>query len=141
MLPPNEKGLTLIETLAVIVVGSIVMILVFNIISSGINNSKQVQERANLQNESNYLLVVLREFHERGIVYTITFNNGEMIVEDVNNRHKTLFNNFLYEVNGNDTGTITIEPKSQHKTFNIKLKLSSKEYDIEHKTNTILQVL
>lgn len=141
MLRSNEKGVTLIETLAILVIGSIVMLLVFNILSTGIKNSKQIQERANLQNEANYLLVVLREFHERGIDYTITFTGEKMIIEDINQQHKTLFNNYHYEVN-HKAESLTIFPKKEDKSFQIELKLMSKKYpDIEHTTKTVLQIL
>lgn len=141
ILQTNSKGLTLIETLAILVISSIVMLVIFNIVSSGISNSKQIQERANLQNEANYLLAVLREFHERGEIYTISFNNGEMIIESSESLNRTVFNTYKYEING-ATEMLTVSPKGTEKSFKLELKLTSKKYtQIEHTTKTILQIL
>lgn len=139
-LQSNSKGLTLVETLAILVISSIVMLVIFNIVSSGINNSKQIQERANLQNEANYLLTVLREFHERGETYTISFNNGEMFIESAESPNRAVFNTYKYEVNG-ATEMLIVNPKGIEKSFTLELKLTSKKYQIEHTTKTILQIL
>lgn len=141
MLQTNSKGLTLVETLAILVISSIVMLVIFIIVSSGINNSKQIQERANLQNEANYLLTVLREFHERGETYTISFNNGEMFIESAESTNRAVFKTYKYEVNG-ATEMLTVNPKGAEKSFTLELKLTSKKYiQIEHTTKTILQIL
>ena len=141
MLHSNEEGFTLIEILAVLVIGAIIMSLTFNIVSSGMEKSKHIQERALLQNESNYLLVVLSEFHKRGEEYSIIFNDDEMIIEDVNQQHTLVFNNYRYMVNGG-TELISISPKNSDKSLRVTFKLISKRYShIEQITNTILHRL
>lgn len=142
MLQSNQKGLTLVETLAVIIITFIVMLILFNIVASSLNNSKKMQEQANIQSEANYLLVVLREFHQRGQDYTISFIDGELIIEEDSTSHyRTVFNRYYYEVN-DKTELIEISPKNEEKTFNITIKLTSKKYkDVIHKTKTILQIL
>ena len=140
MLHSSEEGFTLIEVLAILIIGSILMLLTFNIVSSGMENSKHIQEKALIQNESNYLLVVLREFHKRGEEYSIIFNDEEMIIEDVNQQHTLVFNNYHYIINGG-TEPISISPKSD-KSFRVTIKLISKKYPhIEQITNTILHRL
>lgn len=142
MLQSNQKGLTLVETLAIIIIMSIVMLFLFNIVASSLNSSKKMQEQANIQSEANYLLVVLREFHERGEDYTISFINGELIIEeDLTSNYRTVFNRYYYEIN-DKTELIEISPENEEKTFNITIKLTSKKYkEVDHITKTTLQIL
>lgn len=142
MLQSNQKGLTLVETLAIIIIMSIVMLFLFNIVASSLNSSKKMQEQANIQSEANYLLVVLREFHERGEDYTISFINGELIIEeDLTSNYRTVFNRYYYEIN-DKTELIEISPEYEEKTFNITIKLTSKKYkEVDHITKTTLQIL
>ena len=77
----KQNGISLVEVLAIIVIVSIVSSLIYNIMFSGMNFSEKESRKATLQQQSNYVLVVWREYHENGAPYKITVSNDAKTVK------------------------------------------------------------
>lgn len=93
----NERGLTLVELLAVIILISIISIFLFSLLTSGIKNVKRTSTEQKLQQEAHYITEVIRnEYLQLGTT---------SIDLDVDNMNKQLLMNenvistgFIYEL-------------------------------------------
>lgn len=140
MVKTNQNGLTIIEILATILILSFVTIITINIFSNGIRGSSSAKNSILLQQETNYLLAVLRENHENGDEYEIKVENYDQKVTITNKvtLESTVFSNkkLLYEIidlknNINAKDTITQKPLDnmhpENKRFEVKIKISLKD--------------
>lgn len=57
--PHNEKGMTLIELLATVVITTIIAMLAFSLLINGLNATKTIQKEITLRDEADYLMAAL----------------------------------------------------------------------------------
>lgn len=68
----NERGLTLVELLAVLVVLSVIMMLIGTVLVNGMKASNRTTTNQQLQQEANYIVEVVRkEYLKSGVVVPI----------------------------------------------------------------------
>ncbi|MFC7685220.1 PilW family protein [Ureibacillus sp. GCM10028918] len=97
----NQRGLTLIELLATVVVLSIVVAIVSSILFNGLKLSNKVENKAKLQQEANYVTTILKEQHQYGEKYEIRLNaEGKIILTNLNTNKTTTIGNdsFTYVI-------------------------------------------
>lgn len=76
----NESGLTLIELLATIVIGSIVLILATSVMVSATKQNKIVYEHNSLRQEANLIITKLRQIHQEEMeTYTLCFKEDSRL--------------------------------------------------------------
>lgn len=56
----NQKGITLVELLAVLAISGIITVLIASVLSTGSNASKRTATKQQLQQEANYVVEVIR---------------------------------------------------------------------------------
>lgn len=136
----SQKGLTLVEVLAVIVILSIVMILSMQVFTNGMSFSDKEASKATMQQQSNYIFTVWREMHETGNPYNVEVSaDGKTIVftqyQDASSmtvvsKEVIQDDRFAFELNlliNGVASTITTElinPKMQN-TINIQIKMNN----------------
>lgn len=79
----NENGLTLIELLAVLAIGTIVIGLAFSVLHTSMNTYKKTEGQQLLQQEANLMVMQLRTIHRENAAYTIEYiplENGYFII-------------------------------------------------------------
>ena len=93
----NERGITLIEILAVILLISIISIFLFSVLTSGVTNVKRTSTKQKLQQEGHYITEVIRNEYLQSGTTSIDL--------DVDNTNKQLLMNenvistgFTYEL-------------------------------------------
>lgn len=67
----NENGITLIELLAVIAILSFLIVIAYNVLLSGINDSTKITDDVSLQEEMNYILTSISNMHHSQNSYSI----------------------------------------------------------------------
>ncbi|MCG1022198.1 prepilin-type N-terminal cleavage/methylation domain-containing protein [Sutcliffiella horikoshii] len=77
-LKDDERGLTLIELLATIVIGSIVIGLATGVLVSAMKQNKMVTEHNALRQEANLIITKLRQIHQEE-PYTLCFNEDKKL--------------------------------------------------------------
>lgn len=130
----SQKGLTLVEVLAVIVILSIIMILSMQVLTNGMNFSDKEASKATMQQQSNYVFTVWREMHEAGKPYTVKVDSDNKIVfalvEDPAQmtviQDKRFKFNLSLKTNGSASIIMneTIDPKSQS-TIHIQIQIEN----------------
>ena len=85
----NERGTTLIEVIATIVVISVVTIVLSNILVDGFHTSNKQQVAMTMQQQANLLLVSLRELQENGEPYEIVVSDDKRQVTLTNHSTDT----------------------------------------------------
>lgn len=75
----NKNGLTLIELLATLAIGTIVIGLAFSVLHTSMNAYKKSESRQLLQQEANLMLTQLRNIHRNNSSYSIEFDSVERV--------------------------------------------------------------
>lgn len=145
----NESGLTLIELLVSLALGSIVLILIYQFFFQGIHFSKVVNDKTLLQQEANNMVSSLTKIHQTSDSYSITFDqNPNATFITVNGKQRMTFNNenFRYELmisseNGTKKSYIpnlfTVIPQKEDIVLTIKISSSDKESQTYQTTATL----
>lgn len=77
----NQAGLTLIEVLATITILSIVSVTIYSVISNGLRYSSQAEDTVLIQQETNYIITLLKEQHENSDAYKVTIDkDGQTLI-------------------------------------------------------------
>lgn len=136
----NERGITLIEILAVILLISTVSLFLFSVLTSGVTNVKRTSTKQTLQQEGHYITEVIRnEYLESGD------NSIELVVDNVNRKlymdGNEISSGFTYELNDadNDSSPVTTVTFSNTDHFHLLLKIKEKDHCYE--VNTTLTKL
>lgn len=152
----NQAGITLIEVLAALTILSIVTVIIYNVFSNGLRYSSQAEDTVLIQEETNYLLTLLKEQHENAANdYTVTVENNQNTIilnKGRSNEMNATNSQYLYQIcDMDDTSqscdqqnatdhTITITPSNER--FYLKIILTNKNTpDITYKIQTILSRL
>lgn len=144
----NQSGLTLIELLATITITSILSILIYNIFITGLLASLTAENTASLQQEANYLVTFIDDYHKRNESYTITidenhkkitFTNIVTFETEVINNSRFLYD--IYDTKNNVNALHTIQIDSANKNFHIQLIVKSEKSPKTYEINTIISRL
>lgn len=143
----NERGLTLIELLISIALGSIVLVLIYQFFFQGIHFSKVVNDKTLLQQEANYMVSSMTKIHQTSDSYSITFDqNPNASYITVDGKQKITFQNkkFRYELmNKNGTNntyipnSFTVNPLKEDVILTIKITSNDKENQTYQTTATL----
>lgn len=71
----SEKGVSLVEVLAITVLLAIITVLLNTVMVSGMDFSQKESSKAVMQQQSNYILTLWREYHEAGKPYEVILSN------------------------------------------------------------------
>lgn len=87
----NQRGLTLVEVLATLVIVSIVGILVWNLLFQGFDFSKRTISANELQKEANLINTNIQNLHTKHKIHNIYVENNALIIE-YDEEQKEIFN-------------------------------------------------
>lgn len=73
----NKNGLTLIELLVALAIGTIVIGLIFSVLHTSMNTLKKSESQQLLQQEANLMVTRLRNIHRMNPSYTIEYDSVE----------------------------------------------------------------
>lgn len=143
----QQKGVSLVEVLATIIILSIVMTIIGRTLSSGLFFSDKAEKDAKIQQQTNYIVAVLKETHENGKPYDITVDTVIHIAQS-GSTTSIGTEQFLYEISELDdannvintaTSTNTIHINPSNNNFHVQIKLTSVENsNITYTVTTIL---
>lgn len=77
----NERGLTLVEVLATMIIFSIVAILAWSIFFQGTDYSKKAVSKNQIQQEANVIISSLNSIHKQSTEYSVTFNSCSFSIQ------------------------------------------------------------
>ncbi len=80
----HQKGITLIELLAVLTILGIIIGVLYSVFINGLNYSTSSKDTVLIQQEANYLLTLLKKQHEKDVPYTVKIkkdNPSKVIIE------------------------------------------------------------
>lgn len=135
----NERGITLIEILAVILLISTISIFLFSVLTSGVTNVKRTSTKQKLQQEGHYITEVIRnEYLKSGTsnINLVIDNNNKLLM----NGNK-ISSGYTYELKNPNNGYSAENKISISKTDNFHLLLSINEEDHFYEIDTTLTKL
>jgi type II secretory pathway pseudopilin PulG len=123
----NERGLTLVEVLATVIIFTLVFILVWSIFFQGTNYSKKAVSKNQMQQEANVIISSLNSIHKRSTEYTFTSNNCKISIRyTAQNVAKTeVFENSQMCIELNNNSTSPVIPKKAD--VDIELVITEKD--------------
>ncbi|MFX3674581.1 MAG: type II secretion system protein [Paenisporosarcina sp.] len=132
----NQKGVTLIELLATIVIFGIFSTIIWAFVLQTFKTNDVEISKNQLQQESNTILNAIEEIHRKSDSYKIDFNRNEIIITP-NNSTQIAFTNpsIIYDLSPLNTG-VTITPKSQNLQLNLVLTSKDNENISTNVTST-----
>ncbi|WP_147532519.1 PilW family protein [Bacillus marasmi] len=101
----NERGITLVESLAALTILSIIGVIIWNVFFQGYNFSKNAASKNMMQQEANIIIAHLNRIHQTAVSYKISIPENGTIEITVNERNhstrKVLFKNsqLLFQIN------------------------------------------
>ncbi|AIY05151.1 hypothetical protein Plano_1186 [Planococcus sp. PAMC 21323] len=133
----NEKGITMIELLAALVLVSIVVAGAWTAMTIGFKHSVVETTKTHIQQDANLIVSKLSANHRQSESYKLKFENGQLMLKTCTTEttcstyQRVIDQNYDYNgtsINGKSyTGStfseVTIYPKKQHNP--VKLKLTS----------------
>ena len=151
----NQKGITLIELLAVLTILGIIIGVLYSVFINGLNYSTSSKDTVLIQQEANYLLTVLKKQHEKGKDYTVKIEGNEtfIILEGVTEVIRESDSDFLYYICEPDpeddqsckepyAANFIKQIHPLNNPFHIKLILKSKkDHNLQFEVQTILSRL
>lgn len=109
----NEKGLTLVELLATIVISSVIFILIINTLISGMTSYKSVNKQISLHDEGNYVMTqFINQIYVATNVKLIDSANDASLIEVTGfNGDKTIlgFKDGKAEINGESINPTSVQ--------------------------------
>ncbi|MBB6445854.1 PilW family protein [Bacillus benzoevorans] len=151
----NQKGITLIELLAVLTIFSIIAGVLYSVFMNGLNYSTKAKDTVLIQQEANYLLNLLKKQHEKDRDYTVKIENNEtfMILEGETVVISENDSDFLYFICDLDNqgenscekpyaANFSKQINPLKEPFRMKLMLKSKkDHNLQFEVETILSRL
>lgn len=135
----NEKGITLIELLGVLVILSILLTLAGSILTSSLKTSNRTTTDQRLQQEANYITEKVRnEYLKRvddaGESFMLTIENGQLLLDESKVISEGYYYSFCLEEESCEKMTETIYRSKTNQPF--QLKLTSKNDKRTHIIDT-----
>ncbi len=126
----NKSGLTLIELLAALAIGTIVIGLAFSVLHSSMKTYQKTESQQLLQQEANLMMTQLRNIHQNNSSYSIEFDSVENIyLITLSDGSKQSFSQSKYKteisINGQPVSTAKIVTiGSNMKQYKIVIKIT-----------------
>ncbi|WP_298830424.1 prepilin-type N-terminal cleavage/methylation domain-containing protein [uncultured Planococcus sp.] len=131
----NEKGITLVELLAALVLVSLIAGVAWTAMSIGFKHSVVETSKTQIQQDANLIIAKLASAHRKSDSYSLGFENGQLVLktcfddEGCGSFERVLDKTYNYEetaINGSVyTGApfteVIILPKEQNTAINLKL--------------------
>jgi len=157
----NERGITLLEVLATLTILGFLISIIFSIFINGINYSSKAKDTVLIQQETNYLLTLLKEQHENQSLYSITVSDNHKQVIIVNDEGETFnignedYEYYMKDSRFTEQNKLEINPMKKKESngvvngvvkimgdFHVELLIKSSENpSLEYRTKTILSRL
>ncbi len=125
----NEKGLTLVELLATLVLMSLFSGIIMSMILHSMRYKEMEITKTDLQQEANYVIAELQRIHRLGDTYTLTIEENSIKVKT--DTEQIISDRYYYDVDG-DFDEAIIDPTKKNVYLN--------EFTIKSKTNENLKV-
>lgn len=132
----NEKGLTLLEVLLAVTILSMIGILIWNVFFQGFEFSNKTIKKSQIQQEANYVIVSMMNFH-RGSASTYQISATGCKITVSNSAKTSVFEHPQICFSSDFTGNKTVNPNLE----NINFTLTAADKDDEHNKITIDTVL
>jgi prepilin-type N-terminal cleavage/methylation domain-containing protein len=85
----NQRGLTVIELLVAISIGTLVLIIAFNVLNILLNSYKNNVVKSNLQQEANIIMTTMTNLFQQTNQYTIEMTNNDKL--NISSKQNQLF--------------------------------------------------
>lgn len=123
----NQKGVTLVELLATIVIFGIFSTIIWAFLSQTMKTNEVEISKNQIQQEANIILNALDEVHRKSSEYTIDFNNNGIIIKPVGSSQIVFSNPQIdYKLLPLESGK-PIHPKTDQVTITLVLKSKKNE--------------
>ncbi|PKH11443.1 hypothetical protein CXF70_04780 [Planomicrobium sp. MB-3u-38] len=147
----NEKGITLVELVAVLAIAGIIVALIASVLSSGTNASQRTSLNQQLQQEGNIIVEKIRAQYllnqkEDAVSdkFEIVVENEKLIYKDDTGANAVISEGFTYDLDpasadaSSPTKKIVVLDRTQKSVFNILIrgKTNVNSPDQEYKINT-----
>ncbi|AXI09687.1 hypothetical protein CUC15_12470 [Oceanobacillus zhaokaii] len=95
----NEKGITLIEVLATLVISSLFMGIIYTVVMMSMEYSSVETKKTQLQQEANYIITDLQRIHRNGECYVLSITESEVAVAEdcANKKMEVLSSGYVYK--------------------------------------------
>lgn len=123
----NQKGVTLIELLATLVIFGIFSTIIWAFMMQTFQTNEIEISKNQLQQEATIIINAIDEVHRNSISYTIEFDSNGITINPHNSDEISFSNpNIHYDISPLLSGE-TVTPKKQNLTFNLVLKSKANE--------------
>lgn len=117
----NQKGVTLIELLATLVIFGIFSTIIWAFMMQTFRTNEVEISKNQLQQEATLIINAIDEVHRNSISYSIKFDSNEIIIIPQNSDKISFSNpNIIYDITPL-LSRETVTPKTQNLTFNLVL--------------------
>ena len=137
----DEKGVSLVEVLAALLLVSIIATAAWTALSIGMKHTTAETSKTEIQQDANLIIAKLSAAHRQSDSYTIKFENGQMMLGTVDasgsgNFERVLDKDYDYTGtviagNANLTAETLIEPKKNHANIDLKLTKNGRSLNIQ----------
>ena len=133
----NERGITLIELLAVLALIGIIITLIVSVLINGMNASKRNTTNQRLQQDANYIVEMIRnnylknesDINEEVPISLKIENSGKKLLMD----NKVLSEGYIFQLNDGTGNELFID-----RDLNVPLKLTLSKDKLSFTVNTTL---
>lgn len=120
----NQKGMTLVEVVATLLISSLVIILIFTTLSLSTNYNISETKKLRLQNEMNYIITDIQNFHRKCESYEISILENKVEIKDCKTKkeilNKIISTDYIYNSTPNILNEV-IETKGTDSSYKLKL--------------------
>lgn len=141
----NQKGITLVELLAVLAIAGIITVLIASVLTSGTNASQRTGTKQQLQQEANLIVEKIRAHYllnekEDGIpnefLVEVNEEKGELFIKD-DTGIVLLSEGFKYNLSSNGTSLSTTLNRTKKSHFYLLIQLkNSRSNELKFEVNT-----
>lgn len=120
----NQKGMTLVEVVATLLISSLVIILIFTTLSISTNYNISETKKLRLQNEMNYIITDIQNFHRKCESYEISILENKIEIKDCKTKkeilNKIISTDYIYNSTPNILNEV-IETRGTDSSYKLKL--------------------
>lgn len=137
----DNKGITLIEVLAVLILTSIIAVAAWTALSIGMKYTTVETSKTEIQQDANVAVTKLSSIHRQSDKYAIKIESGQLVISTLNGGIWGSFEKVLDEpysfvgtkVDGREVSStaIEIEPRKEHANLDLKLIKNGQSLDVQ----------
>ena len=137
----DNKGITLIEVLAVLILISIIAVAAWTALSIGMKYTTVETSKTEIQQDANIIISKLSSAHRQSDKYAIKIESEQLMISTLNGTEWKDFEKVLDKpysfvgttIGGNNLSAtaIKIEPKKEHANLDLKLNKNGQSIDIQ----------